>query len=89
MVRKSLIIKGKVQGVGFRFFNKLSCNGLMLTGFAKNLDNNDVLVEVQGNLSDIDKLINILYRGNGFCKVSSIKITDITLISNEKNFNMY
>lgn len=89
MVRKSLIVKGKIQGVGFRFFNKMNCSTLGLTGFAKNLDNGDVLVEVQGDLEKISKLINILYKGNGFCKVSSIEETDMELITNEKKFNMY
>lgn len=90
MVRKNLLIKGKVQGVGFRFFVKFNSLPLNISGFAKNLDNGDVLIEAQGNLEAIELLKQKLYAGNGFCKVLSIVETDLEIISNEKkSFSMY
>lgn len=89
MKRESFIVKGNVQGVGFRFFVKLNALKLNLTGFAQNLTNGDVLVELQGSFENINKLKEILFRGNGFCKVASIVDEKILETINEKNFNMY
>lgn len=90
MIRKSLIVTGKVQGVGFRFFVKLNATSLNLTGFAKNLDNGDVLIEVQGQLNSIDILKEKLYKGNGFCLVSSISESNLEIVPAAKNsFLMY
>tara|TARA_B100000029_G_C17544172_1_gene947840 strand:- start:656 stop:949 length:294 start_codon:yes stop_codon:yes gene_type:complete len=52
-----LIIKGKVQGVGFRhWFSDLALS-LGLNGYVKNLKNNDeVEAIVQGNINNIIKI---------------------------------
>ncbi|MGL4741530.1 MAG: acylphosphatase [Sarcina sp.] len=89
MRRESFIVKGKVQGVGFRFFVKLNAMKLSLTGFAKNLTNGDVLVEIQGSLDNINKLKKLLFKGNGFCKVTSISDEKSIQVINENIFNMY
>ena len=86
MIRIKLIVKGLVQGVGFRFFTKLTSTKLNITGYVKNLDNGDVLIEAQGTRSNLDKLKVQLYKGNGFCKVVSIEETKLDIISSEKNF---
>lgn len=46
--RYEIVFSGIVQGVGFRYEVWLIAQKLELTGFAKNLSNGDVLVEVQG-----------------------------------------
>lgn len=89
MIRKRLVISGKVQGVGFRFFVKFKSSSFNITGFARNLDNSDVLVELQGDENSIDKVIKILYAGNGFCRVEKIVQSDIDLVPSESYFNMY
>lgn len=60
MIRKNLLIDGRVQGVGFRFFVKFNAMPLNLTGFAKNLDDGNVLAQVQGESEKIDSLIQLL-----------------------------
>ena len=52
-----LIIKGRVQGVGFRYwFNNLAIS-LSLNGYIKNLNNRDeVEAIIQGNMIDIIKI---------------------------------
>lgn len=89
MIRKNLLIDGRVQGVGFRFFVKFNAMPLNLTGFAKNLDDGNVLAQVQGESEKIDSLIQLLYKGNGFCKVKSISHSDIDLVINETGFNIH
>ena len=89
MIRKSFIATGKVQGVGFRFFVKRSSMPLNLTGKAENLSDGSVLIEVQGNESDVNLLPQKLFKGNGFCKLENLVENDLPIIKNEKGFNMY
>lgn len=89
MVRKQLLIKGYVQGVGFRFYCKFIAHRLGLTGFAENIPNGNVLIEVQGSETDIFTFLSELYKGNGFCNVSDICCEDVKVKLNEHNFNMY
>ncbi len=89
MIRKQFLIKGKVQGVGFRFFCQMTARTLdNLTGFAKNLDNGNVLVEVQGPYEKIIEFRYLICKGNKFCKVTSISEQELSPISTEKTFSM-
>ncbi|MGL4760305.1 MAG: acylphosphatase [Sarcina sp.] len=88
MIRKSFIATGKVQGVGFRFFVKLSSMALDLTGKAENLSDGSVLIEVQGKEADISLLPQKLFKGNGFCKLENLLENDLAIVENEKDFKM-
>ena len=48
MVRYYIIVDGRVQGVGFRFFCTMNARILDLTGWVRNMDNGMVEMEVQG-----------------------------------------
>lgn len=89
MIRKQFLVKGKVQGVGFRFFCQMTAKTLdNLTGFAKNLDNGDVLIEVQGPYEKIVEFRYLIYKGNRYCKISNIFEQELTLVSKERKFSM-
>ena len=53
MIRYSIIVDGKVQGVGFRYFTQMKAMQFNLTGFCKNLYDGKVSIEVQGLEQDI------------------------------------
>lgn len=46
--RYNIIVKGLVQGVGYRFFCKRKALEYSLTGYAKNLFNGDVEIVIEG-----------------------------------------
>lgn len=58
--RYEIVFSGIVQGVGFRYEAWLIAGKLELTGFAKNLPNGDVLVEVQGPKNKILHFIHCM-----------------------------
>jgi acylphosphatase len=62
MLELSAIIKGNVQGVGFRFTAKLCADRLKLTGFVRNLPNGDVELCAQGEKPQLEKLLVELKR---------------------------
>lgn len=55
--RYQIIFSGVVQGVGFRYETWMIAKKLELTGFAENLANGDVRVEIQGQQNKIDYCI--------------------------------
>ena len=58
--RYKIIFSGIVQGVGFRYEAWLIAEKLGLNGFARNLPNEDVMVEVQGPKNKIDHFIKCM-----------------------------
>lgn len=89
MIRKEFLVNGRVQGVGFRFFCKYQASLLSLTGYAKNLEDGSVLIEVQGNESLIKKFKSSILKGNGFSRIISIDEKDLPVDTREKRFSTY
>src|SRR5581483_6235688 len=48
MAAKRWLIRGRVQGVGFRYFAQRAAQGLGLTGYVRNLDDGRVEVYAAG-----------------------------------------
>lgn len=82
--RYRIIFSGTVQGVGFRYEAWLIAEKLGLTGFAENLANGDVLVEVQGPKNRIFHLIKCMESIRRII-IESKEMTEIPL-KKEKEF---
>ena len=85
MIRYSIIVDGKVQGVGFRYFTQMKAMQFNLTGFCKNLYDGKVSIEVQGLEQDVLSFIAAIKKGNGFCRVDDLVLDKLSIIDNEKN----
>lgn len=59
-IRKHIVFYGRVQGVGFRYYAVNKANQLGLTGWVRNLPDETVEMEVQGEEPLIDELIIFL-----------------------------
>lgn len=88
MKRYYLSAKGRVQGVGFRYFVYEQAAAMDLTGYVKNLHDGSVVMEVQGVGNFIDSFEAILMKGNRYIKVKKLDIRELDAVSNEKNFNI-
>jgi len=86
MIRYSIVVHGRVQGVGFRYFTQISALTLNLTGWCENLMNGNVKIEIQGLEKNINSFIAIIKKGNNFCRVNDIDLINIPLIDNEKKY---
>ena len=73
MVRARLIIKGRVQGVFYRYSTERKAQSIGgLTGWVKNLPNGDVEVLVEGKKEKINKLIEWCHEGPPSSKVLNV-----------------
>ena len=73
-VSAHIIVKGLVQGVGFRWFVEREANNLSLNGYVKNLFTGDVEVEVEGERGMIEELIEKLRIGNRMSRVTDVQV---------------
>lgn len=88
MVRYSILVDGRVQGVGFRYFTQMIASSLNLTGWCENLMNGKVQIEVQGTEENIHSFISKIKHGNTFCRVSNVELVNIPVINNEKKYSI-
>ena len=69
-----IVVKGLVQGVGFRFFVYNLGIKLGLRGYVTNLSNGDVAVTAEGHRSSIEELIKELKIGPRAAHVADLRI---------------
>lgn len=79
-----IFVLGFVQGVGFRRFIKREAQKLGLFGWVRNLPDGRVEILVQGDKTQIEKLIKIAEKGN---MLSQVKDTVVTIEENEEKLS--
>lgn len=88
MTRYYIVVDGRVQGVGFRYYCQMNALTLNLTGWVRNMDNGMVEMEVQGDEKVIFKFISIINKGNYFIRVTSLSKKVINVLPNETKFKI-
>ena len=69
-----IIVKGEVQGVGFRYFISREADALRLKGYVKNCFNGDVEIFAEGRREFLEELARKAKLGPSHSYVDSIKI---------------
>lgn len=72
VIRRELVCTGSVQGVGFRWFARQTASLLEVTGWAENLPDGAVKVQVQGQRGRVEAFIERLQAGRGWIEVDGI-----------------
>ncbi len=78
-------VKGKVQGVSYRFSAHAVALRLGLYGYVKNLPNGDVFMEIEGAEVQINKMIDWCQVGPPLAKVTEVEATEDQV----KNFHSF
>ena len=68
-------VRGRVQGVGFRFFVEREANALGLTGFVRNRPDGSVEVVAEGDRAALDALLRELHDGPRMAIVEGVNAT--------------
>ncbi|MFI5211365.1 MAG: acylphosphatase [Ignavibacteria bacterium] len=69
-----IIVSGRVQGVGFRYYIARIADEMGLSGYAKNLFTGEVEIAAEGRKEFLDILIEKAKEGPGNSRVSSCKV---------------
>ena len=73
-MKKHIIISGKVQGVGFRYWLYKAAIRRKINGWVKNKISGDVEALLIGNDVDINNLISLCKKGPPSSKVTKVKV---------------
>ncbi len=76
MIRRWLV-RGRVQGVGFRWFVYREADRLKLGGFARNLPDGAVEVVCEGPEKSLEVLERALERGPAMARVDALERVDV------------
>jgi acylphosphatase len=74
--RVRAIIRGDVQGVGFRAATAEEARRAGVSGWVRNLRDGSVEVEAEGTAEGVDRLIRWLRRGPSLARVTAVEIDD-------------
>ena len=84
--RYSITVRGRVQGVGYRFFVREQARALGLTGWVRNEVDGCVSMEVQGCVARVDALCASLNRGPIMSHVTECTKIEIPAKEDEGSF---
>ncbi|PIN91105.1 acylphosphatase [Candidatus Pacearchaeota archaeon CG10_big_fil_rev_8_21_14_0_10_32_14] len=68
-----LYISGLVQGISFRAFVKENAERYNVKGFCRNLEDGRVEVFLEGNNTEVDKMIEICNQGPKHSKITGVE----------------
>ena len=71
--RWHLLIKGRVQGVGFRWFARETAERLRLAGWIRNLATGQVEAEIEGPEDDLEHFFTEIATGLPYARVEDIE----------------
>ena len=71
--RRAYRVRGRVQGVGFRWWTRKTAGALGLRGTVRNLADGSVAVEASGNVAALDELEAELGRGPSTASVDAVE----------------
>ncbi len=88
MVGKHILVQGKVQGVGYRYFAKVQADMLGLRGWVRNLVSGEVEANVYGAERAVATFLSKLERGPAHAKVDNLDVTDIEISELKEHNNL-
>ena len=84
MIRGHIIFTGWVQGVGFRYRARHAASLYGCTGWVRNEWDGSVTMEIQGNLEDINRVIQAIQAGQ-YVKIDKMNVKEMPL-EDERGF---
>lgn len=84
----NITIKGRVQGVGFRYNARRQALALGLDGFVKNMPDGSVYIEVEGNPMSLDEFVDWCRSGPSGSRILDV-IVSISNLEGLIGFNAY
>ena len=76
VIRRRVVVRGNVQGVGFRYYANAEAARLGVAGFVRNLDDGSVEVEVEGERDAVTTLVDWARSGPPSASVESVEVTE-------------
>ncbi|MFE8701443.1 acylphosphatase [Cytobacillus sp. FJAT-54145] len=88
MVQLHIMVSGKVQGVGYRYFAQMKAVQYGIKGWVRNSDDNSVEIVAVGEQEQVDQFVKVLREGNPFSKVTNVEISQLEESSSFQSFKI-
>jgi acylphosphatase len=85
---KNIIVYGRVQGVGFRYFVQYVGNRMGLTGDVRNCPDSTVEITVEGDARKIADFIKQVEIGPSLARVERVDVVDIPIQGTYGSFSI-
>lgn len=71
-----ILLKGRVQGVGYRAFARETAHRYQVTGYVKNKPDGSVFIEVEGLHDQLDLFVQACKKGPGWANVNDVQVSE-------------
>ncbi|MCM8528916.1 MAG: acylphosphatase [Lentisphaeraceae bacterium] len=88
MMRFHILVSGRVQGVGYRYFTEEKARKSRVSGWVKNLPDGRVEAEIQGEETDLLHLLSVLRKGPPLALVKDIVKFEVPVEEKDKTFRI-
>lgn len=88
MKQYTIIISGRVQGVGFRFSARENARKYNIKGFVMNKSNGDVKIVAEGQENDLESYLSWCRQGPSHAWVDNVIVHRSDEVSNYKYFDI-
>ena len=89
IIKKHLVISGKVQGVGFRYWMQNLAINNNISGWVKIRSSGGVEALIIGQEKEVQKLIKQCKIGPSSAAIQNIQVNDYNQYYSEKGFNIF
>ncbi len=87
-IRRHYVVRGRVQGVGFRYTAYYTARAYGITGYAKNCYDGSVELELQGNPDTVNIFFSLMDTGR-YISIEDIEERDMPVDPDEHYFRTY
>ncbi len=77
-IRRRILVRGKVQGVGYRWFVRDTARKHFLTGWVRNNTDGTVEMEAEGEIGSLDAFASMIKDGCNSAFVREVTCEEIT-----------
>ena len=88
MKQYTMIISGRVQGVGFRFSARENARKYNLKGYVMNKPNGDVKIVAEGPEEALESYLSWCRQGPAHAMVDNVSVQKSNEVSNFKHFDI-
>ena len=87
-IRKKIIVQGRVQGIGFRYFIRTNAFLTEVNGYVKNLCGDKVEVVFEGEEGNVNEMIELCKKGPPGAEIIKFDINNLDYTGEFKNFSI-
>jgi acylphosphatase len=77
LVARHLVVRGRVQGVGFRFFTERAAHREGISGWVRNTEEGHVEARLEGDEAAVTRVETAMRQGPPGSRVDEVEVTDV------------